>query len=65
MISDLPPSDAQPVDQQLRRFRDILRVIERRAALVNMSRDDYFAGVIAGTFPKVEQHEIDELGHEN
>jgi len=64
MISD-PRPDWQPEEQQVQRFRAVLRVIERRAELANVTRDEYFAGVIAGTYPRVEQFEIDTLDHEN
>jgi hypothetical protein len=52
-------------ERQVARFRDVLRVIERRARAAQVSVEEYFAGIVTGTYPKVEQSEIDALRHEN
>ena len=51
--------------QQVKRFRTILRVIAQRAHVAGVTLEEYFAGIIAGTYPKVEQIEIDAVTHDN
>ena len=67
MMGDVP-TDAWPREdeqQQVKRFRTILRVIGQRARVEGVTPEEYFAGIIAGTYPKVEQVEIDAVTHDN
>jgi len=70
MTGDVP-TDSWPREyeqqqrQQVKRFRTILRVIAQRAHVAGVTLEEYFAGIIAGTYPKVEQVEIDAVTHDN
>jgi hypothetical protein len=63
--SGLPTDAWLQEQQQVTRFHTILRVIERRARALDVTVEAYFAGIVAGTYPKVEQSEIDALYHDN
>jgi len=71
MTGDVPTDswprehEQQQQRQQVKRFRTILRVIAQRAHVAGVTLEEYFAGIIAGTYPKVEQVEIDAVTHDN